>query len=209
MKPNTPAACSPSSSPTLPGHRAAPEPDVDVRLRGRGLALALPGPPTVVVAGMLLSGMSITVVTPPAAAERVPVSKPSHSVRPGSLMCTCVSTRPGSSTSPSARRDGLAGGDRFAPGASDRRDPPVAHGDGGRPLDTVDDRARGDEGSVEAGQSSAQPIASRCADPPQQRGGLVERLLRRGGLVEQRVDGVEPGGTQLRRVEQAATRRPR
>src|SRR5688572_4429887 len=44
---------------------------------------------------MLFSGMSINVVTPPAAAARVAVSKPSQSVRPGSLICTCVSTRPG------------------------------------------------------------------------------------------------------------------
>ena len=51
------------------------------------------------VGGMLLSGMSRIVVTPPAAAARVAVSNPSHSVRPGSLTCTCVSTRPGSRTS--------------------------------------------------------------------------------------------------------------
>ena len=43
--------------------------------------------------------MSIRVVTPPAAAARVAVANPSHSVRPGSFTCTCVSTRPGSSTS--------------------------------------------------------------------------------------------------------------
>ena len=52
---------------------------------------------------MLLSGMSMIVVTPPAAAARVAVAKPSHSVRPGSLTCTWLSTRPGSSTSSSAR----------------------------------------------------------------------------------------------------------
>ena len=51
-----------------------------------------------VVTGMQLSGMSTTVVTPPAAAARVAVSKPSHSVRPGSLRWACESTRPGSST---------------------------------------------------------------------------------------------------------------
>ena len=50
---------------------------------------------------MLLSGMSTTVVTPPAAAARVADAKPSHSVRPGSLTCTWVSTRPGSSTTSS------------------------------------------------------------------------------------------------------------
>ena len=107
LKPNTPAACIPSSSPTLPGTAPPQNPTsmcacatAHSRLRCR--------PATVVVAGMLLSGMSITVVTPPAAAARVPVSKPSHSVRPGSLMCTCVSTSPGSSTSPSASAHGLA-----------------------------------------------------------------------------------------------------
>ena len=42
--------------------------------------------------------MSITVVTPPAAAARVAVANPSHSVRPGSFTWTWVSTRPGSST---------------------------------------------------------------------------------------------------------------
>ena len=38
-----------------------------------------------VVAGTQLSGMSTTVVIPPAAAAWVAVEKPSHSVRPGSL----------------------------------------------------------------------------------------------------------------------------
>ena len=47
--------------------------------------------------------MSINVVTPAAAAALVAESKPSHSVRPGSLMCTWVSTSPGISTSCGAR----------------------------------------------------------------------------------------------------------
>src|SRR5258705_4695388 len=51
---------------------------------------------------MLLNGMSTIVVTPPAAAARVAVSNPSHSVRPGSLTCTCVSTIPGDTTRSSA-----------------------------------------------------------------------------------------------------------
>lgn len=34
--------------------------------------------------------MSTTVVMPPDAAARVPVQKPSQSVRPGSLRCTCA-----------------------------------------------------------------------------------------------------------------------
>jgi len=45
---------------------------------------------TVVVGGIELSGMSTTVVIPPDAAARVPVQKPSQSVRPGSLRCTCA-----------------------------------------------------------------------------------------------------------------------
>jgi hypothetical protein len=47
------------------------------------------------VGGMAFSGISTTVVTPPLAAACVPVQKPSHSVRPGSLRWTWASTRPG------------------------------------------------------------------------------------------------------------------
>lgn len=57
---------------------------------------------TLVVGGTEFSGMSMMVVTPPAAAARVAEAKPSHSVRPGSLTCTCVSTRPGMRVSSSA-----------------------------------------------------------------------------------------------------------
>jgi hypothetical protein len=42
----------------------------------------------VVVGGMELRGMSTTTVTPPEDAARVPVAKPSQSVRPGSLRWT-------------------------------------------------------------------------------------------------------------------------
>ena len=101
LKPNTPASCSPRRSSMLPGMAPPQKPDVDVALPAGGLALDLERP-TVQVGGMLLSGMSMIVVTPPAAAARVAVAKPSHSVRPGSLTCTWVSTRPGSSTSSSA-----------------------------------------------------------------------------------------------------------
>ena len=52
---------------------------------------------------MLFRGMSMNVVTPPAAAARLAATKPSHSVRPGSLTWTWVSTSPGSRTSSSAR----------------------------------------------------------------------------------------------------------
>ena len=53
--------------------------------------------------------MSTMVVTPPAAAARVAVSKPSHSVRPGSLTWTCASTSPGETTrSPTSITSGSA-----------------------------------------------------------------------------------------------------
>ena len=39
--------------------------------------------------------MSQIVVIPPASAARVAVANPSHSVRPGSLTCTCESTSAG------------------------------------------------------------------------------------------------------------------
>ena len=54
------------------------------------------------VDGIEFSGMSMIVVTPPAAAALVAVAKPSQSVRPGSLTCTWASTRPGIKTSSSA-----------------------------------------------------------------------------------------------------------
>ncbi len=48
---------------------------------------------TVVVGGIELSGMSTRAVTPPDAAARVPVQKPSQSVRPGSFRWTCALVR--------------------------------------------------------------------------------------------------------------------
>lgn len=45
---------------------------------------------TVVVGGIELSGMSISVVTPPLIAAVVPVWKPSQAVRPGWFKWTCV-----------------------------------------------------------------------------------------------------------------------
>ena len=65
-------------------------------------------PPAEVVAGTELRGISTSVVTPPAAAARVAVRKPSQSVRPGSLMCTCVSTKPGSTGRSPASKTGAA-----------------------------------------------------------------------------------------------------
>ena len=89
------------------GDGAAPEPDVDGDLARADLLLDAQRFAVVVVGGTELSGMSMIVVTPPAAAARVADAKPSHSVRPGSLTCTWLSTSPGSSTSSSSEVDGL------------------------------------------------------------------------------------------------------
>ena len=52
--------------------------------------------------------MSTSVVIPPAAAAAVAVANPSQWVRPGSSTWTWLSTRPGSSTSSSARSTTVA-----------------------------------------------------------------------------------------------------
>ena len=46
--------------------------------------------------------MSKNTVPPPAASARLPVAAPSHSVRPGSLKCTCTSMTPENTRSPAA-----------------------------------------------------------------------------------------------------------
>ena len=83
---------------------------------------------TVVVSGRQFSGMSIKVVKPPAAAARVPVAKPSQSVRPGSFRCTWVSTRPGRiASSPGIVQHYLT---RHFRNAADGLDNAVVHEDG-------------------------------------------------------------------------------
>ena len=132
LKPNTPASCSAGQVGGVARHRAAPEADVDVHCpRGRGPLDRSAS--TVTVGGMLFSGMSIIVVTPPAAAARVAVAKPSHSVRPGSLTCTWVSTRPGSSASVAEIHDSPRHR-RHRVVRLDGDDPAVAHDHRGRPL---------------------------------------------------------------------------
>ena len=84
------------------GNGPAPEPHVNMSVRSRSPALDLQGV-HVDGGGREFSGISMIVVTPPAAAARVAVANPSHSVRPGSLTWTWVSTRPGSSTWSSVR----------------------------------------------------------------------------------------------------------
>ncbi len=81
----------------------APEPDVHERLPVGCLLL---GPQGLERRGRrdAVERMSTIVVTPPAAAARVALAKPSHSVRPGSLTCTWVSTRPGRRTTSPPRR---------------------------------------------------------------------------------------------------------
>ena len=94
LKPRTPSATRPASSVTLPGTTPPQKPTSTAHWPLAAARFAAK-PSRVVVGGIELSGMSTSVVTPPIAAARVAVAKPSHSVRPGSLRCTCVSTMPG------------------------------------------------------------------------------------------------------------------
>ena len=100
MNPVTPASCSGRRSARLPG-TAPPQNATSMASWPAAAARLRSSAATVTVGGMLFSGMSTIVVTPPAAAAAVAVANPSHSVRPGSLTCTWLSTSPGSSTWPS------------------------------------------------------------------------------------------------------------
>lgn len=109
MKPKTPASCSGRSCARLPG-TAPPQKPTSTCTVPRAASCLVRRCSTVVVGGSELSGMSISVVMPPAAAARVAVPKPSHVVRPGSSMCTWVSTSPGSrASSPRSTRRAPAG----------------------------------------------------------------------------------------------------
>ena len=79
----------------IAAHHAAPCGPVHPRLSLRALRAWLPTPYTSWFQARSSAACQRAVVTPPAAAARVAVEKPSHSVRPGSLMCTCESTSPG------------------------------------------------------------------------------------------------------------------
>ena len=107
---------------------------------------------------MLLSGMSTMVVTPPAAAARVAVAKPSHSVRPGSLTCTWVSTRPGSSTSSSARST-VSAPSQPRLERLDRDHDPVADGDAAGHLTGPGDHPAAAEDQVEVGHAQLTALA--------------------------------------------------
>ena len=95
MNPKTPASHSGSRSATLPGTAPPQKPTSTISSPSAASCLTR-SPSSVVVGGIELSGMSTSVVAPPSAAASVAETKPSHSVRPGSLMCTWVSTMPGS-----------------------------------------------------------------------------------------------------------------
>ena len=85
----------PASSRSLPGTTPPQKPTSTAQWPFAAARFAAK-PSRVVVGGIELSGMSTSVVTPPIAAARcAAVAKPSHSVRPGSLRCTWVSTMPG------------------------------------------------------------------------------------------------------------------
>ena len=101
MNPITPASCNAARCSRLSG-TAPPQNPVSTWTVPAAHACFASSARTSSVGGMEFSGMSITVVTPPAAAARVALANPSHSVRPGSFTCTWVSTKPGSNTSSSA-----------------------------------------------------------------------------------------------------------
>src|SRR3977135_3762131 len=82
LNPTTPARCMARNSPALPGTTPPQKPTFTQHFLRAAVRLASSAA-AVVVAGTLLSGMSISVVMPPAAAARVAVSKPSQSLRPG------------------------------------------------------------------------------------------------------------------------------
>ena len=108
LNPTTPASCSGRSWSRLPG-TAPPQNATSAATWPFAACRFTCNASTVVVGGMELRGMSTIAVTPPATAARVALAKPSHSVRPGSLTCTWLSTRPGRSTSSSARVTAVAG----------------------------------------------------------------------------------------------------
>jgi hypothetical protein len=97
LNPNTPAFQSAGSSSEFPG-TTPPQNPASTQSFPAAAASFSRNAAAEVVAGMLFRGISINVVTPPAAAARVAVENPSQSARPGSLICTCVSTTPGITT---------------------------------------------------------------------------------------------------------------
>ena len=124
LNPNTPSSCSRSRSDSLPGIAPPQNPTSTWHWPSAAARLAASAAASV-VAGIELSGMSMIVVMPPAAAASVAVAKPSQLVRPGSLTCTWLSTRPGSSTSSSARST-ISASPAARPGSAPARPAPPA-----------------------------------------------------------------------------------
>ena len=110
LKPMTPASINGSRSARLPGIRPPRKPQSTCNCP-RAAASLVSSASTVVVTGVLFRGMSARVVMPPAAAALVAVSKPSQAVRPGSLICTWLSTRPGINTRSPRSVTAVSGGD--------------------------------------------------------------------------------------------------
>ena len=145
MKPKTPASHSASSRPRLAGTAPPQKPTSTAHCPAAASCLIRSAAGSV-VGGIELSGMSSRVVTPPAAAARVAVANPSHSVRPGSLTCTWVSTSPGISTSSAAsrtsvRRARLAAGAGASYAATRSTRPSATHTDAGRQPSGVSTRS--------------------------------------------------------------------
>jgi hypothetical protein len=84
LKAHTPAPASAASSPAFLG-TTPPMSSTFTAVFPSAAARFISSAATLVVAGMELSGMSQSVVTPPATAARVALAKPSQSVRPGSF----------------------------------------------------------------------------------------------------------------------------
>ena len=131
MKPNTPRVMQPGQLAEVAGDGAAPEADVNPAAAGGGL-LAAQRARAVVVGGRQLSGMSISVVTPPSAAALVALAKPSHSVRPGSLTWTWRVDQPGQEHLRPGNSATLGGVGGVAE-RGDRGDPAVPYGHRDRP----------------------------------------------------------------------------
>ncbi len=82
LNPTTPRSASASRRVGSPG-TSPPQRAKSTRARPRAAATLASNEAASSVGGRAFSGMSQAQVTPPAASARVPVSKPSHSARPG------------------------------------------------------------------------------------------------------------------------------